>query len=194
MLRARGSFYKSIKNASTSSLDLLGTLATSISRENLALYGANCDSANALNGLGSGGALKEESSSSSSMKGNSESIPNFWMLEDVGDLSRPDHEDLVMDGVTGGVNEVISSVFDNDEEDEGNDNLFSETGKDTALSSRIGRSESAPSFSNLVNITNTTSTSSSPPRSTDRDEEINKSLLEMASSEHSRIDKLHDEK
>jgi len=117
--RARGSFYKSIKSASTSSLDLLGTLATSISRENLVSFGAGSDNSNALSSFGGdlpSGAFPQthkEEAPPATLKRNSESIQNFWMLVEMGDLSRPYHDDLDLQG---GGDDMDSAVFDNEEE------------------------------------------------------------------------------
>lgn len=128
MLKAKGSFYKSIKSSSTSSLDLLGTLATSISRENLVSYGTSGDSSCALNtmgdtssslssmGGGGGSSLSRAdntsiNSTSNNLKRNSKSIQDFWMLVEMGDLSRPDQEELG-DLPSGHCEDVDSAVFD----------------------------------------------------------------------------------
>mgnify|MGYP003385985497 CR=1 FL=1 len=129
MLKAKGSFYKSIKSSSTSSLDLLGTLATSISRENLVSYGTSGDTSfgtdtssgsgmgSMVGGTGLGLSRADTAASSASnnmMKRNSKSIQDFWMLVEMGDLSRPDQEDLDLHNTEDVC--VDSAVFDIEEE------------------------------------------------------------------------------
>jgi hypothetical protein len=161
LLKAKGSFYKSIKSSSTSSLDLLGTLATSISRENLVSYGTSGDSSMNLSAMGgtdntpasvnSSGISRSDHSNN--LKRNSKSIQDFWMLVEMGDLSRPDNEDIDINDE----DDVHAAVFDI-EDDKSNPTISSLSGKGNSEAKRdetlsagaplpVSRCESAPSLS-----------------------------------------------
>lgn len=160
LLKAKGSFYKSIKSSSTSSLDLLGTLATSISRENLVSYGTNGDSSCALSSLGGGdpgvsGGMSRSELANNNMKRNSKSIQDFWMLVEMGDLSRPENEDLNDHNN----HDVDAAVFDCEDDSKSNHappsmyNSGSGGGGGGGGSLLPCRSESAPALSSNTHNT-----------------------------------------
>eukprot|EP00603_Paraphysomonas_imperforata_P008626 CAMPEP_0114425580 /NCGR_PEP_ID=MMETSP0103-20121206/7314_1 /TAXON_ID=37642 ORGANISM="Paraphysomonas imperforata, Strain PA2" /NCGR_SAMPLE_ID=MMETSP0103 /ASSEMBLY_ACC=CAM_ASM_000201 /LENGTH=595 /DNA_ID=CAMNT_0001594431 /DNA_START=129 /DNA_END=1916 /DNA_ORIENTATION=+ len=177
LLKAKGSFYKSLKSSSTSSLDLLGTLATSISRENLVSYGTSGDSSAALSTMGSGADNTPASLNSSgisrtdqgnNLKRNSKSIQDFWMLVEMGDLSRPENEDMDINHE----NDVDSAVFDM--EDEKSNSAFSSSSgvRDTPVAGStslpVSRCESAPALSgSTLNALSTGNTSNGDSATTD---------------------------
>lgn len=183
LLKAKGSFYKSLKSSSTSSLDLLGTLATSISRENLVSYGTSADSSAALSTLGSGADNTPASLNSSgisrtdqgnNLKRNSKSIQDFWMLVEMGDLSRPDAEDMDINHE----NDVDSAVFDM-EDDKSNSAFGGGAGvRDTPMTGSsslpVIRSESAPALSgNTLNAFTSGNTSADDTGKSDATPTIN---------------------
>lgn len=200
--KSRGSFYKTLKTSSTSSLDLLGTLATSISRENLSSYGNMNDSTAALNSLGSDNTGNQNtngesnSSSSSSLKRNSKSIQDFWMLVEMGDLSRPDNEDM---NVMQSGNEVDSSSLFEVDYDKSASRSSAQQSNAAATAKKVippapsvSRCESAPVLSGSsssskpsVPISSVTNASSEQDEKTDsvHDPVILQSLLSMASSD-----------
>jgi hypothetical protein len=134
------------------------------------------------------------------MKRNSKSIQDFWMLVEMGDLSRPDDDDMDNED-----DDMDSAVFDIEDEKSNpgfSQSVFTGAGAGAGGSKKesVSRCESAPALSSTnvkspllkTSHGDNTKLSSSATNNTDsnHDAVILQSLLSMASAEHLRIDNI----